>query len=147
MFTRKKQSETCIPVALDEPLTSDSCSTLIMELIKYILYQKQQIPFTYDTLTQLQTRLKPTDRNSCSAKTIMSSVRSISDNLTSQLHSGSCDIKEVVIVVGATTVSPKLSIRLELPDTILSSRSHMEYHHSSRKPLLNLMRFSSFVFF
>ena len=147
MFSRKKSAETCIPVLLDEPLTSESCTKLIMELLKYILYQKQQIPFSYDTLTQLQTRFKPADRNFSSTNMLTSSLQQIYDNLVCQLHLGNCDVREVVIVIGATTLSPKLYIRLELPDEILSSRNHMEYQHSNRKPLLNLMRYTPVLIF
>ncbi|XP_043272965.1 MAD2L1-binding protein [Venturia canescens] len=140
MFARKKQYETCISVSLDEPLTSDSCSKLIMEFIKYILYEKEQIPFSFDTLTELQTRLKPNDKNASSTKTVLAALRNISENLTSQLHTNGCEVREVIVIIGATMLSPKLCVRLELPQEILNSRCHMEYQHSSRKPLLNLMR-------
>lgn len=140
MFGRKKQPETCISVTLDEPLTSDSCTKLIMELIKYILYQKEQIPFSCDTLTQLQSRFKPTDKNANSTKNLFTTLRNISENITSEFHNKGCEVREVVVIIGATMVSPKLCVRVELPSEILNSQRHMESQHSSRKPLLNLMR-------
>lgn len=142
MFLSKKvnQNETTIPVVLDEQLTSDSCSKLITELMKYILYQKQQIPFSCDTLLQLQTRYKPTDKNFNSTKNLFSTIDNITDELTTQLHTSGCDVKEIIIVIGATPVTPKFSVKLELPSNILNSKKHLEYQHSYRKPLLTLMR-------
>lgn len=135
-----------IHVSLDERLTSDICVKLIIELLKYILYQKQQIPFTYDSLTQLQANIKPTDRNSSSIKTLLNSLKCTSEQLTSQFHLEGCRVKEIAILIGATIISPKLHIRLEFPSDILSSEEHYECKHASRKPLLNLMRLVKIIF-
>ncbi|XP_015117633.1 MAD2L1-binding protein [Diachasma alloeum] len=140
MFGRTKCKEVPILVELEEQLTSDSCAKIITELMKYVLYQKQQIPFSCDSLVQLQTRFKPNDRNYGFTRNLFSALESISGELTEQLHLGGCDVKEVVIVIGATTISPKFLVRVEIPGNILSSRRHMEYQHSYRKPLLTLMR-------
>ncbi|XP_053984505.1 MAD2L1-binding protein [Hylaeus volcanicus] len=136
----REQAEMNIDVALDEPLTSGTCVKLIIELLKYILYQKQQIPFTYDSLTQLQTNVKPTDKNSSYIKTLLNSLKCTSEQLNSQFHLEGCNVKEIAILIGATIISPKLHIRLEFPPNILSSEEHHECRHTSRKPLLSLMR-------
>ncbi|KAL0118690.1 hypothetical protein PUN28_009390 [Cardiocondyla obscurior] len=125
---------------LDEPLTSDSCTKIVMELIKYVLYQKQQIPFAYEALVQFQTNVKTTDRNAVSFKALSSTLKSVSEHLSSQFFLKGCDIKEVAIILGATILSPKLYIEIELPPYVLNSKQHKEYQHSSRKPLLKLMR-------
>ncbi|XP_024936093.1 MAD2L1-binding protein [Cephus cinctus] len=140
MYPKIKISEVDVSVKLEEPLTSGSCSKLITELIKYLLYQKQQIPFSCESLTQLQAKAKPNDRNSWSAKAVLNSLRNMSDQLTSQLHLEGCNVKEVVIAMGATVVSPKFCVRVELPAGILSSQNHLDYQHPPRKPLLTLMR-------
>ncbi|XP_068981461.1 MAD2L1-binding protein [Bombus flavifrons] len=127
-----------INVMLDEHLTSHSCVKLVIELLKYILYQKQQIPFTYDSLSKLQ--MKSTDRNSSDIKTLLNSLRSTSEQLNSQFHLKGCKIKEIAILIGATIISPRLHIRIEFPSDILSSQEHLECKHASRKPLLSLMR-------
>lgn len=123
---------------LDEHLTSHSCVKLVIELLKYILYQKQQIPFPYDSLSKLQ--MKSTDRNSSAIKTLLNSLRSISEQLNSQFDLKGCKIKEIAILVGATIISPRLHIRIEFPSDILNSQEHLECKHASRKPLLSLMR-------
>ncbi|KAG7200120.1 hypothetical protein KM043_000562 [Ampulex compressa] len=41
---------------------------------------------------------------------------------------------------GATIISPKFHVRLELPSQILDSQKHFECKHSPRKPLISLMR-------
>lgn len=129
-----------INVTFDEPLTSNSCVKLVTELLKYVLYQKQQIPFAYDSLTQLQMNVKPTDRNSTSIKSLLNSLKSTSEQLNSQFHLKGCKIKEIAVLIGATIISPKLHIRFEFPSDILNSQEHFECKHTSRKPLLNLMR-------
>lgn len=127
-----------INVSLDEPLTSNNCVKLVIELLKYILYQKQQIPFTYDSLSQLQ--MKSTDRNLSSIKTLLNTLKSTSEQLNSQFHLKNCKIKEIAILIGATIISPKLHVRIIFPSDILNSQEHFECKHASRKPLLNLMR-------
>jgi len=140
MFSTDRKDEMEIDVMLDEPLTSDSCTKVVMELIKYILYQKQQIPFTYEALAQFQTNVKATDRNAVSFKALSSTLKNVSDHLSSQFFLKGCDIKEVAIILGATILSPKLYIGIELPSYVLNSKQHTEYQHASRKPLLKLMR-------
>ncbi|XP_031831303.1 MAD2L1-binding protein [Nomia melanderi] len=129
-----------INVKLDEPLTSNACVKLVIELLKYILYQKQQIPFAYESLTQLQMNMKSTDRNLISIKKLLQSLKNTSEQLSSQFHLTNCKVKEIAILIGATIISPKLHIKLELPSDILNSQEHYECKHASRKPLLNLMR-------
>ncbi|KAF7382448.1 hypothetical protein HZH68_015367 [Vespula germanica] len=140
MFSNIRKCETDINVILDEPLTSDSCTKLIIEFIKYVLYQKQQIPFTYDSLVHLQAKTKKSDRNSSFIKTLLNSLTNVSDHLSSELLFKDCKVKEIVIIVGPTIISPKLQITLELPTQILDSLCHTKCKHSSQKPLLNLMR-------
>lgn len=127
-----------INVSLDEPLTSNNCAKLVVELLKYILYQKNQIPFTYDSLSRL--KMKPNDRNLTSVKTLLDSMQSTSDQLNSQFHQRDCKVKEISILIGATIISPKLHIKVEFPPDILDSQVHFDYKHVSRKPMLNLMR-------
>lgn len=140
MFSRSKKAETKIDVLLDEPLTNESCTKVVIELLKYILYQKQQIPFAYEALAQYQTSVKATDRNAVAFKTLTNTLKSVSDNLLSQFFLKGCDVKEIAILVGATVVSPKLCVKIELPSYVLNSKQHKEYQHSSRKPLVKLMR-------
>lgn len=113
---------------------------LVIELLTFILYQKQQIPFTYDSLAQLQTKVKPTDRNAGTIGNLLNSLKSTSEHLYRQLHLEGCKVKEIAIIIGATILSPKLHVRIELPQEILSSEEHFESKHTSRRPLLNLMR-------
>lgn len=141
MFSRGKwKNETEINVTLDEPLTNESYTKVVVELIKYVLYQKQQIPCAYDALAQLHTRTKATDKNAIFFKTLSNTLENVSDNLSSQFYIDGCDIKEVAILLGATVLSPKLYIGIELPSCVLDSKQHMEYQHPSRKTLLKLMR-------
>lgn len=140
MFSRDRKGEVEIDVMLDEPLTSDSCTMVVIEFIKYILYQKQQIPFSYEALARFQTSVKTTDRNAVSFGILSNTLKNVSDHLSSQFFLKGCDIKEIAIILGATILSPKLYIGIELPSYVLNSKQHKEYQHSSRKPLVKLMR-------
>ncbi|XP_029179205.1 MAD2L1-binding protein [Nylanderia fulva] len=140
MFSRGQKGETEINVNLDEPLTDDSYTKVVIELMKYILYQKQQIPFAYEALAKYQTNVKATDKNVASFKTLSNMLKNVSDHLASQFFLKNCDVKEIAILFGSTIFSSKLCIAIELPSYILNSRQHKEYQHSSRKPLLKLIR-------
>ncbi|XP_003428196.1 MAD2L1-binding protein isoform X1 [Nasonia vitripennis] len=138
MFKSVKKVESNISVDLEEPLTAQSCSQLVIEIIKYIMYQKQQIPFSGDTLIKLYASTKPTDRNYSSMNKLINTLSSISDHLVHELNRDECDVKEVLIVIGATIVSPKLCIKLELPNIL--NKTHIPRLHPHRKPLMTVMK-------
>lgn len=140
MFGNNKKTESSISVNLEEPLTGYACSQLIIEIVKYIMYQKQQIPLSYDSLVKYHASSKPSDRNFSSMQCLVNSLANVSDQLASQFSIDGCEIKEVLVIIGATIVSPKLCIRFELPSNLLCSKTHTDYQHSFRKPLLNVMR-------
>ena len=140
MFRSLRKTESHISVNLEEPLTGHACSQLVIELVKYIMYQKQQVPLSCDSLIKLHANSKPSDRNYSSMKSLVDSLSSISDQLSLQLKLADCNVKEIVIVIGATIASPKLIVRVQLPELILNSVTHKEYQHSYRKPLLSVMR-------
>lgn len=143
MFRRKCNEEFDLPVKLEEPLTSDSCCKLISELIKYLLYQKQQIPVTYEYLVRLGAS-SPEANSRClaTAKATLNSLENISEHLNTELCRGGAAVKEIAISMGATLLTPKLCVRVSLPPGILSGQSHYSQQHSSRKPLLSLMRYA-----
>lgn len=49
-------NESVIETEFKDVLTGSSCTTLIAELIKYILYHKQQLPYTFDRLKYVITK-------------------------------------------------------------------------------------------
>lgn len=142
MSKQKRNKELDVGVLLEEPLTSDSCCKLILELVKYLLYQKQQIPVTYEYLLRLgATSSGASDRCLATARNTLSCLQNISDHLNTELTRGSAVVKEIAVFMGATILSPKLCVRISLPPGILSGRRHYSEQHSTRKPLLNLMRY------
>ncbi|XP_058803149.1 uncharacterized protein LOC131671047 [Phymastichus coffea] len=140
MFRHNIVRESFIPVDLEEPLTGQACTEMVIEIIKYIMYQKQQIPLSCDSLMKLHANSKPTDRNFSLMQNLVSSMYNVSSHLSSQFNIEDCTVKEILIVIGATIVSPKISIRLELPDSILNSKMHLRHQHSVRKALLSVMK-------
>ncbi|XP_046750878.1 MAD2L1-binding protein-like [Diprion similis] len=141
MLGRKKIEELEVHVKLEEPLTSDSCCKLILELVKYLLYQKQQIPVSYEYLLRLgSSSVGVTDRSLATARATLSCLENISEHLNIELCRESAVVKEIVISMGATILAPKFCLRVSLPPEILSGQCHFKQQHSPRKPLLNLMR-------
>ena len=51
-----KNNSNILDIELEKVLTLDSCLTIISELVKFILYRKQQLPYTFDRLKYLITR-------------------------------------------------------------------------------------------
>lgn len=47
-----------IEINLSDILTRTSCAVLVCELIKYLIYQREQIPYTYERLKYLITKRK-----------------------------------------------------------------------------------------
>ncbi|XP_046433957.1 MAD2L1-binding protein-like [Neodiprion virginianus] len=141
MLGRKKIEELEVCVKLDEPLTSDSCCKLILELVKYLLYQKQQIPVSYEYLLRLgASSVGVNDRSLATARATLSCLENISEHLNTELCCESSAVKEIFISMGATILAPKFCLRVSLPPEILSGQCHFKQQHSPRKPLLNLMR-------
>ncbi|CAK6951737.1 MAD2L1-binding protein [Scomber scombrus] len=51
---RKAQEEGCVNVVLPGTVTQEGCCRFVSEILKFILYQRQQLPMTYDQLVYSQ---------------------------------------------------------------------------------------------
>lgn len=55
---RKAQEEGCVDVVFPGAVTQDGCYRFVSEILKCILYQRQQLPMTYDQLVYSQKKLQ-----------------------------------------------------------------------------------------
>ncbi|XP_014911082.1 MAD2L1-binding protein isoform X2 [Poecilia latipinna] len=55
---RKAQEEGCVDVVFPGAVTHDGCYRFVSEILKCILYQRQQLPMTYDQLVYSQKKLQ-----------------------------------------------------------------------------------------
>lgn len=57
---RKVQEEGCVDVVLPGTVTQEGCCRFVSEILKCILYQRQQLPMTYDQLVYSQKKQQAT---------------------------------------------------------------------------------------
>ena len=57
-----------VDIQLEEYLTSSSCSKVVNEIIKYLAYQKQQIPYPFEQLKLLVNKNKFTGEQESNRK-------------------------------------------------------------------------------
>ncbi|KAF7219730.1 MAD2L1-binding protein [Nothobranchius furzeri] len=57
---RRAREEGCVDVAFPGAVTQNSCYRFVSEILKCILYQRQQLPMTYDQLVYSQKKLHTT---------------------------------------------------------------------------------------
>ncbi|CAG9134022.1 unnamed protein product [Plutella xylostella] len=117
--------EVNIALNVGDQLTSTSCGHVVVELIKFIAYQRLQIPYTYQWLKQIVN--KKILSEDCSVKGNLQSERHFRivstalHNLDSMLKSllqeisGASMPQEVCITLGATPVTCKEVYRFILP--------------------------------
>lgn len=140
-----------IETEFKDVLTGSSCTTLIAELIKYILYHKQQLPYTFDRLKYVITKCN-SDESSVSSLKKGSNVerlfRAAEEGLTTlemlfektKLELSDCKsgrVSEIALILGSSPMTPKQVYRIYLPDVYLG---HSPSNHPERKNLLQLLQ-------
>lgn len=140
MFQRDTKVPVVIPIIFEELLTGDACVHVAMELIKYVMLQKQQMPLSYDCLLKLSKNPQEKSKNLTTVATLADILKKMYENLQDQFISEVCDVKEIVILIGTTIFTPKLCIKIELPSKILQSMVHKKNEHCERKVLIKVMR-------
>lgn len=120
----------------DLPLTPFTCAVLVNEIIKYLIYEKCQIPYTYYYLKSLIKEAKnisETVTNITTAKHYQNIVaaydtlENIMLNISSEFKSSENVIKRVLIIFGATPYCAKQVYSIKIP---LISHDHVESNHA-----------------
>ncbi|BES91154.1 Hypothetical protein NTJ_03963 [Nesidiocoris tenuis] len=124
-----------INVQLGEVLSRKDCADIVKHIIKFIVYNNQQIPYTYDGFQRIIARKKhlderlngkPNSNTPLSFKQIKANTffetienvfktfEAIFQGIELELLSGS-NLKEIVIILGTTVMSPKHVYRIRIP--------------------------------
>ncbi|EEB13889.1 conserved hypothetical protein [Pediculus humanus corporis] len=131
-----KNNSNILDIELEEVLTLDSCLTIISELIKFILYRKQQLPYTFDRLKYLITR-KNSNTNQI-AENGLDTLELLFEKTRSELENSKKEhIKEVALVFGSTPMMPKQVYIIHLPQLCLN---HSANFHFEKKYTFHLLR-------
>lgn len=141
-----------VTVYLCDAITPKTCATLLIHLIKYILYQSEQIPMNYDCLASFLKRCPMNTDNAFSCNSSYASMKAQHFYKSIDLFLSTCEktfhnlerllseslgVKELVVIVGATVLSAKKIIRIAIPNM---SFNGCEKEHSARRNLQSLCR-------
>lgn len=127
----------------DYILTPTSCSLLVENLVKSLLYQKTQIPYTYNWLASTIKRRryrqehteseKPTGSNQFKienqyriASKLYDCLEDLVKGLSKELSTSS--VNEILIIFGPTPLCPKEVCRIKLPSL---ATGHFEEIHKT----------------
>ncbi|RZF36423.1 hypothetical protein LSTR_LSTR010843 [Laodelphax striatellus] len=146
-------------IKLNDLVTFQSCSTLVSSIIKYLIYQRHQIPYTFEVLKHLVKRRKElvsndseeeqseisrhdrltVEREFNKALDVYEAIDSVLRQIDSELHSLSPEhnIQEIVIIFGTTALHPKNVFRIVVPPV---NYNHSDSSHPPQKLLNCLFR-------
>ncbi|CAK1553922.1 unnamed protein product [Leptosia nina] len=126
---------------LGDGLTSISCGHIVVELIKFLVYQRTQIPYTYPWLKQLINSKKnsesekdsyQSERHFFVASTALSNLDFVIKSLLKEIE-GAAQPQEVCVAFGATPITCKEMYRLLLPAVCHKLQCHSAHIASDRK--------------
>ncbi|XP_075982782.1 uncharacterized protein LOC142981016 [Anticarsia gemmatalis] len=120
-----KNKPIVVTMEIGNQLTPISCGHIIVELIKFIAYQRLQIPYTYQWLKQVVNKKKScededvkdsfqSERHFRAASTALENLDFILKSLQQEMNSPSLP-EEVCITLGATPLTCKEVYRVLLP--------------------------------
>ncbi|KOB64991.1 MAD2L1-binding protein [Operophtera brumata] len=142
------------PVKIDlnigDQLTSISCGHIVVELIKFVVYQRQQIPYTYPWLKQVINKKKLCEDQDVKesfqseihyrvASTALENLDFILKSLLQEINSSSLP-SEVCIALGGTPVTCKEVYRFILPTACHKPQCHSTLIATDQKIQKNVFR-------
>ncbi|XP_028166155.1 uncharacterized protein LOC135080634 [Ostrinia nubilalis] len=150
MGSCNKQKSIAINLDIGDQLTSISCGHVVVELIKFIAYQRLQIPYTYQWLKQIVTKKKmcedeekkdsfQSERHFRIASTALDNLDFILKSLLAEIG-GPSTPEEVCIALGATPVTCKEVYRLILPSAVHKPQCHSPHIANDQKIQRNVFR-------
>lgn len=133
-------------------LTPLTCASVINEIIKYLIYQKSQIPYPYNWLKSVVDRkrkepennqTKPTnlvaERHYRVVSTAYDGLQELTKHLNNEFKNYGNNIKQILVLFGSTIYNPKEVFRICVTDL---ARGHSEDNHfqSNTKNLHKILR-------
>ncbi|KAL4720029.1 hypothetical protein ACJJTC_009271 [Scirpophaga incertulas] len=144
-----KSKPVIINLNIGDQLTTISCGHVVVELIKFLVYQRLQIPYTYQWLKQIVTKKKIQDhderKESFQSERHFRIASAALDNLDFILKSllqeiGAAIPEEVCIALGGTPVSFKEVYRLIMPSACHKPQCHSANIANDHKIQRNIFR-------
>ncbi|XP_022907169.1 MAD2L1-binding protein [Onthophagus taurus] len=138
MCNTRKLENTEINLSVNDlVLTPATCALLINEIIKYLVYQKSQIPYPYAWLKNVVSRKRKSgendknsnpsvSRNYSAASSAYDIIEEMMKNISHQFKENGDNVKEVMVLFGATPHSPKEMIRFLIPKL---EDKHIDVNH------------------
>ncbi|XP_049877535.1 uncharacterized protein LOC126374839 [Pectinophora gossypiella] len=142
------------PITIDlnigDQLTSISCGHVVVEFIKFIAYQRLQIPYSYQWLKQIVNKRKmseddnrteglQSERHYRITSTALENLDFILKSLLQEISSASMP-EEVCIVLGATPITCKEVYRLLLPTMCHKPQCHSSHIANDQKIQRNVFQ-------
>ncbi|KAI4468847.1 mad2l1-binding protein [Holotrichia oblita] len=135
-----KKNEVGIDIKITDVLTPLACGFLVNEIIKYLVYQKSQIPYPYNWLQTVVARKRKSmeshnpqttnnllvERHYKITSAAYDTVEEIMSNIKTEFKDSIQYIKEVLIIFGATPYTPKEVFRINVP---VLQENHIEANH------------------
>ncbi|XP_072296592.1 uncharacterized protein [Eucyclogobius newberryi] len=131
---RGAQEEGCVNVVFPGTVTQDGCCQFVSEILKCVLYQRQQLPMTYDQLvhTQKKRQASMQDKDTVSRKPVQAadmdwrkSEQTLQEleEVLQQLEELFClsRVPRVLLLMGGTTVLPKELYEINMEALVLAS--------------------------
>ncbi|XP_041969582.1 uncharacterized protein LOC121726334 [Aricia agestis] len=138
-----------VDLNIGDQLTTISCGHIVNEMIKFIAYQRLQIPYTYQWLKQLVNKRKDSDckikeslqseRHFHVASTALSNLDFILKGLSKEIQGANLP-EEICIALGATPVTCKEMYRLILPEVCHKPQCQSEHIANDQKIQRNVFR-------
>ncbi|CAE1273488.1 unnamed protein product [Acanthosepion pharaonis] len=130
-------------ISFDGLLDKSNEAALFIELIKYILFEKNQMPEMFDQLKR-STRVrgknanpKISNKNERQAFLLFSSCQKLFADITSAFQN-LYDIKESIIVLGSSPTNPKEIYHIQFPTTVTSGLKPLSCKESKQSLFLQI---------
>ncbi|XP_041865936.1 MAD2L1-binding protein [Melanotaenia boesemani] len=130
---RRAQEEGCVNVVLPGTVTQDACYRFVSEILKFILYQRQQLPMTYDQLVYSQKKQQASvqDKDAVRKKPVKSAdmdshkCQQTLQELEELLHQleglfSLSRVPRVLLFMGGSLVLPKELYEINMEDLALA---------------------------
>uniref|UniRef100_A0A8C6SER9 MAD2L1 binding protein n=1 Tax=Neogobius melanostomus TaxID=47308 RepID=A0A8C6SER9_9GOBI len=118
---KRAQEEGCVNVVFPGTVTQDGCCRFVSEILKCVLYQRQQLPMTYDQLVYSQKK-RPvhsadTDRRKC-----QQSLQELEEVLQQlEVLFSLSRVPRVLLLMGGSLVFPKELYEINMEALVLAS--------------------------
>uniref|UniRef100_A0A3Q1GY12 MAD2L1 binding protein n=1 Tax=Acanthochromis polyacanthus TaxID=80966 RepID=A0A3Q1GY12_9TELE len=121
---RRAQEEGCVNVVFPGTVTQEGCCRFVSEILKCILYQRQQLPMTYDQLVysqkkqQTSVQVKSADMDWRKCQQTLQELEEVLQHL--EVLFSLSKVPRVLLLIGGTLIVPKELYEINMEDLVLA---------------------------